>query len=272
VVRVVAPMNDPDPRVNGAGFAALRAAGVAVETGALTSEARRLNAGFLSRVERGRPWLTLKLAATLDGRIATESGESRWITGPAARARVHLMRAESDAILIGAGTARADDPALDVRLPGREERRPVRIVADARLSLPPRSRLAQTAAAAPLWLLHAPGADPTRAAALSAAGATLIETPAFAAGLDMAAGLRALGARGLTRVLCEGGGALAATLLRGGLADEIAWFSAGAAMGAEGAPALGPLGVERLTGMPRFRLRRVEALGPDLLSLWRRAD
>ena len=125
VARVVCAAGDPDPRVDGRGFARLRASGVAVETGVLAAEAEALNAGFLSRHRRGRPWLTLKLAASLDGRIATRSGASKWITGERARARVHLMRAEHDAILVGIGTVRADDPALDVRLPGMEDRSPL---------------------------------------------------------------------------------------------------------------------------------------------------
>lgn len=135
---MVAPLEDPDRRVSGKGFALLRDAGVHVETGLMAAEAEEVNEGFLMRQRAGRPFLRLKLAATLDGRIATASGESRWITGPAARARVHLMRASHDALLIGAGTARADDPSLDVRLAGLEGRSPLPVIADGRLSLPPR--------------------------------------------------------------------------------------------------------------------------------------
>jgi diaminohydroxyphosphoribosylaminopyrimidine deaminase/5-amino-6-(5-phosphoribosylamino)uracil reductase len=272
IARVVSTVEDPDPRVAGRGFARLRAAGVAVETGVLAEESRRLNAGFLSRIERGRPWMTLKLAATLDGRIATVAGESRWITGEAARARVHLMRAESDAILIGAGSARADDPALDVRLPGLEGRRPVRVVADGRLGLPLLSRLARTARERPLWLLCREGADAARRAALEGLGAEVIALPGDDRGeADLAVALEALARRGLTRVLCEGGGRIAAALIRGGLVDELAWFSAGTALGAEGAPAVARLGIERLAAAPRFALDSVETLGPDVLSVWRAA-
>lgn len=272
IARVVAPIEDPDPRVSGRGFATLRAAGVHVDTGLMIPRARDLNAGFLSRLERGRPWLTLKLAATLDGRIATADGESRWITGPEARARVHLMRAESDAVLVGAGSALADDPALDVRLPGLDDRRPVRIVADGGLGLSLMSRLARSAGDHPLWLLHRPGADATRRRALEDIGAVCVEVPALASGeLDMAAALPRLGERGLTRVLCEGGGRIAASLLRAGLADEVAWFSAGAAIGAEGAPAVAGMGLHRLADAPRMRLHAVEALGGDALTRWRPA-
>ncbi|TVQ57059.1 MAG: bifunctional diaminohydroxyphosphoribosylaminopyrimidine deaminase/5-amino-6-(5-phosphoribosylamino)uracil reductase RibD [Rhodobacteraceae bacterium] len=269
LARVVCAIEDPDPRVQGRGFAALKAAGVAVETGVMATAARAVNAGFLSRLTRGRPWLTLKLATTLDGRIATASGESRWITGPEARARVHLMRAESDAVMVGAGTARADDPALDVRLAGLTDRRPVRIVADGALSLPLTSRLAATARDAPLWLLKRPGADPARRDALAQLGAEMIPTPAEASGeIDMTAAMRALGERGLTRVLCEGGGRLAAHLLRAELVDEIVWFTAGCAIGADGVEALAGLGLAQLGDAPRFRLADVETLGGDVATRW----
>jgi diaminohydroxyphosphoribosylaminopyrimidine deaminase/5-amino-6-(5-phosphoribosylamino)uracil reductase len=269
VARVVSTFEDPDPRVRGRGFAALRAAGVRVDAGVMADAARAVNAGFLSRIERGRPHVTLKLAATLDGRIATAAGESRWITGPLSRARVHLMRAEADAVLIGAGTARDDDPALDVRLPGLEGRAPLRVVADASLSLSLLSRLARTARERPLWLLCRRGADPARAAAMARAGAELIETDTTPAGeIDMADALARLGARGLTRVLCEGGGRVAASLLRAGLADEIAWFSAGLALGADGTPAVGRLAAPRLADAPRLRLIDAETLGEDVLSRW----
>jgi diaminohydroxyphosphoribosylaminopyrimidine deaminase/5-amino-6-(5-phosphoribosylamino)uracil reductase len=269
VARVVSTFEDPDPRVQGRGFAALRAAGVRVDQGVLAAEARAVNAGFLSRIERGRPHVTLKLATTLDGRIATATGESRWITGPMARARVHLMRAESDAVLIGAGTARTDDPALDVRLPGLEARAPVRVVADGALSLSLTSRLARTAKDRPLWLLCRRGADPARRAALGRAGAEPIEAETTETGeLDMADALRRLAGRGLTRVLCEGGGRIAASLLRAGLVDELVWFSAGAAIGADGTPSVSGLGVTALDGAPRMRLLDCETLDGDVLTRW----
>lgn len=177
VARVVACLTDPDPRVQGRGFARLREAGIATECGLMAAEAAEINAGFLMRHRLGRPWLTLKMAASLDGRIATASGESRWITGPQARARVHLMRARADAILVGAGTLRADDPALDVRLPGLAEAAPLPVLLDPRLTLPPESRLAQGAAARPTLAFHAPGVDAGRAGTLAAMGVELAEAP-----------------------------------------------------------------------------------------------
>ncbi len=271
VARVVAPLADPDARVNGRGFEILRQAGVEVETGLMAAEAARINAGFLSRKTRGRPHLTLKMAATLDGRIATATGESRWITGPEARRRAHLMRAQSDALLIGAGTARADDPMLDVRGLGLEHTAPIRVVADSMLSLEPTSRLALSASdGPPLWLAHGPGAPMDRRRTLQEAGAEMLETPLDVDGrLDIAALMGALAERGLTRVMCEGGGRIASALLHAELVDEIVWFTAGAAIGAEGLPSLGALALNQLANAPRFSLERVETVGADVMSVWR---
>ena len=270
IARVVSTVEDPDPRVDGRGFAALRASGIAVDAGVLAAEAQALNAGFMTRMRLGRPFVTLKLAATLDGRIATAGGESRWITGPAARARVHLMRAEADAVLVGAGTARTDDPLLDVRLPGLTDRSPVRVVIDSGLSLSLMSRLARTARRGPVWLLHRAGADARRRESLAELGVETIAVEDDDGELRADAALAALGARGVTRVLCEGGGRLAASLLRAGLADEIAWLTAGAAIGADGAAAVGRLALARLADAPRFALMDAERLGDDVLTLWRR--
>jgi diaminohydroxyphosphoribosylaminopyrimidine deaminase/5-amino-6-(5-phosphoribosylamino)uracil reductase len=264
-------MEDPDPRVSGKGFAALIAAGIVVDTGHMAAEAAAVNVGFLALHARGRPHVTLKLAATLDGRIATARGESRWITGPAARSRVHLMRAEADAVLIGAGTARADDPMLDVRIAGLENAAPLRVVMDGGLSIPLTGKLAQTAARIPTLVFHHDDADEGRLDALHLCG---VETEALAAdengALDPDALMRALGTRGITRVLCEGGGRLAATLLAADLVDEIAWFTAGAVIGGDGAPAIGAFGLTHLTEAPRFTRVSVTQVGEDILSTWRR--
>lgn len=262
VARVVTPMEDPDPRVSGRGVARLQAAGITVETGLMQAEAAALNAGFLMRQTAGRPLLTLKLAATLDGRIATRSGESRWISGPAARAHAHLLRARHDAVLVGGATARADDPALDVRLPGLENRAPMRLVIDADLSLPVTLKLA-TPAPAPAWRLHLEGAPAANW------GEALAVKPDAHGRLDLADMMQVLGRRGLSRVLCEGGGRLGAALLQAGLVDELVLVAAGVAIGADGAPAIGPLGVEFLADAPRFAPVHQEMLGPDLLSVWR---
>jgi diaminohydroxyphosphoribosylaminopyrimidine deaminase/5-amino-6-(5-phosphoribosylamino)uracil reductase len=258
ISRLVCPLEDPDTRVLGRGFAALEAAGVTVETGLMAAEARRLNAGFL------------KLAMTLDGRIATRAGESRWITGAQSRRRVHLMRARADAVLIGAGTARADDPMLDVRGLGPGMAQPIRVVADGGLSLPLTGRLAASAREVPVRVLHRQGAPAERRAALTGLGVETVETTASDSGmLDMVDALRRLAAGGITRVLCEGGGKLAAALLSAGLVDEIALFTAGKAFGGDGVPGVASFGLDRLTEAPGFELASVEPVGGDVLSLWR---
>ena len=271
IARLVCPLEDPDPRVSGRGFAALAAAGVAVDTGLMAAKARRLNAGFLSCIERKRPHLTLKLATSMDGRIATRRGESRWITGHQARTRVHLMRAQADAVLIGAGTARADDPMLDVRGLGPRVVQPVRVVADGGLSLPLTGRLVASAGDIPLRVLHRPGAPTERRAALNGLGVETVEVAVGDNGsLDLADALRRLTQGGVTRVLCEGGGKLAAGLLAAGLVDEIALFTAGKAIGGDGIPGIGGFGLDLLAEAPEFRLERVEPVGGDVFSFWSR--
>lgn len=270
VARVVTALTDPDPRVAGRGHARLRAAGIAVSEGVGAAEARRVQAGFLTRIRRGRPMVTLKLALTLDGRIALADGTSRWITGPEARRAAHALRAAHDAVLVGAGTARADDPDLRVRDLGTGWQ-PVRVVADTRLSLAGGSRLAATAGAAPVWLLHAddPGLAPA-AAGWAARGLRPIACPAGPAGLDMGAALAALGAAGITRLMVEGGGQIAAALLAAGLVDRLAVFAAGHLFGAEGRPGVGALGRTSL-GAPDFVLADSRPVGADLWQLWHRA-
>lgn len=270
VARVVSAMQDPDPRVDGGGHAMLRAAGIVVDTGLLAAEAAQRQAGFLSRVRAGRPMVTLKLASSFDGRIATASGESQWITGPAARRMVHAMRASHDAVLVGGGTARDDDPTLTVRGMGVGHQ-PVRIVAARKLDLPENGNLARTAREVPLWLVHGSKTTKQTRAAWAGRGAELIEAGVAPGGqLDAAAMLQALGQRGLTRVFCEGGGTLAASLLQAGLVDRLVGFSAGVALGAEGRPAIGALGIEALSQAPRFVLERVERVGADIMHVWHR--
>ena len=268
VARVVSALEDPDPRVSGRGHARLRAAGIRVETGLMAAEALAAHAGFLSRVRRGRPVLTLKLATSFDGRIATASGESRWITGPAARREVHLERSRHDAVLVGAGTARADDPSLTVRGLGIDWQ-PVRVVASRRLELPLDGALARTARDIPVWVLHGPDAPADRRAAWEATGARLLPVAqGDGRQLDPHAMLAALGEAGLTRVYCEGGGALAATLLGAGLVDRLTGYTAGLALGAEGRPALGAMDLARLSEAPRFALTALRAVGGDVEHVW----
>jgi diaminohydroxyphosphoribosylaminopyrimidine deaminase/5-amino-6-(5-phosphoribosylamino)uracil reductase len=267
VARVVAATEDPDPRVKGGGLGRLRDAGIAVECGLLREEAELLNAGYLMRQRGGRPMVTLKLATTLDGRIATHAGESRWITGEAARVSGHMMRARHDAIMVGIGTALADNPSLTCRLPGLEDRSPVRIVVDARLHLSLTGNLVKTATETPTWLVTVPGGDAARRRAFEDCGVKIIEVSEAPDGYpDPAAMFQALGDEGLTRVLVEGGGHLAAGLIRADLVDRLRWFRAAGIMGGDGIPAVAAYGVDALTMMHRFRRVDVRGVGDDVLE------
>jgi len=267
VARVVYAVEDPDPRVSGRGAATLREAGIRVDGGLLAVEAHAVNEGFFRRLHDGRPMITLKLATSLDGRIAVQGGRSRWITGAEARASAHLMRARHDAVMIGIGTALADDPMLTCRLPGAEDRSPLRIVADGRLRLPLTAELVRTASDYPTWLLALEPLDGPRAEAFEAAGVRIIACPSDESGLlDLTAGLRLLGDAGLTRVLVEGGATLAAGLLRRDLVDRIAWFRAPSVIGGDGHPAAEAFGIADPAAAPRFRAERVLRLGADLLE------
>lgn len=271
VSRVVVATEDPDSRVRGAGLERLRAAGIAVETGVLQEESERLNAGYLLRQREGRPLVTLKLATTLDGRIATHGGESRWITSDEARRRVHLMRARHDAVLVGIGTALADDPDLTCRLPGLEDRSPVRVVLDARLHLPLTSQLVVTARRRPTWLVTIHGKDRSRRRAFEECGVRIIEVEGGTDGYpDPGAALEALGETGLTRVLVEGGGHVAAALIRAGLVDRMRWFRSAGVMGGDGIPAVAAYGVDSLALMRRFRRNTVEKVGDDVMESYER--
>ncbi len=266
VARVVVATGDPDPRVDGRGLARLRDAGVIVELGLGGAEARAINAGFARRITQGLPLVTLKLATTLDGRIATAGGESQWITGPEARREAHAIRARHDAILVGSGTVLADDPELTARLPGMGRVPLARVVADARLRTPLGSKLVTTARQVPTWIATRTGQRPSTLAPYIEAGVDILTVPRARPGLDLAALLGALAQRGVTRVMAEGGAGLAAALLRGGFVDRIAWFHAPAIMGGDGLPAVQPLPVAMLSAMPRFTRTASRPLGADWLT------
>lgn len=268
ISRVVVATTDPDPRVNGGGLKLLRDAGITVVTGILEPQARAANAGFIKRITTGLPFLSLKLASSFDGRIATASGESQWITGVQARRMVHAMRASHDGVLVGGGTARTDDPLLTVRGLGMPQQ-PVRIVMSSQIDLPLNGQLARTAKEIPIWICHAKDADPSLTDAWKSLGATLLSCDTgFDRQIDPTLALGALGGQGLTRIFCEGGGALAASLLTAGLVDELVGFTAGIGLGSEARPALGPTGLERLADAPRFRLVESRAAGGDLMHRW----
>jgi diaminohydroxyphosphoribosylaminopyrimidine deaminase / 5-amino-6-(5-phosphoribosylamino)uracil reductase len=220
-----------------------------------------------------RPHVTLKLATSLDGRIATSSGESRWITGPEARAEVHRLRAQVDAVMIGAGAARADDPELLARTDPPARRQPLRVVLNSKLDLAPAGKLFTSLDQAPLLLIGADGADPSRRAALEAAGAKTALAKADANGMvDAEAALELLAAQyKVARVLAEGGGQLAASLIKAGLVDRLEWMRAPLILGEEGRPAIAALAVARLSEAPAWRRIALRTLGPDLWESYERA-
>jgi diaminohydroxyphosphoribosylaminopyrimidine deaminase/5-amino-6-(5-phosphoribosylamino)uracil reductase len=268
VARVVTALSDPNPLVAGQGLERLRSAGIEVKTGVCADEARRDHAGFLRMITQGMPFVTLKLANSFDGRIATASGQSQWITGSEARRYVHVLRASHDAVLVGGGTARMDDPTLTVRGLGISHQ-PVRVVASRHLDLPLTSKLAQTAGDVPLWLCHGKTADAELCTAWDQLGAKRLECDVLAGQLDPVSMLKALGTQGITRVFCEGGGTLAASLLEAGLVDQLIGFTAGFAIGAEGLPNIGALGLETLHEAKRFELVQMRPIGADMLHIWR---
>ncbi len=272
IVRCVVALEDTDPRVAGKGLAKLRAAGIEVVLGPGAEAAAELNAGYLTRQREDRPLVTLKLATTLDGQIGTKRGESRWITGPAARARGHLLRAQHDAILVGSGTAVADNPRLDARLSGLEEASPIRVVLDGRLRLPLTHDLVARAARQPTWLITRAGSEGVRLQAYRDAGVEIIQVELDEDGnLSLRAALRALGERGTTRLLVEGGGRVAAGLLRLDLVDRLVWFHGPKIIGGDGIPAITGFGLEVLAKAPAFELHGARRLGDDLVATYVRA-
>ena len=269
LARVVAAVEDPDTRVAGSGLQMLRAAGIAVEVGLCRAQAERLTAGFLSRTIKGRPLVVLKLATSLDGRIATHSGNSQWITGPLARRRAHLLRARADAVMVGSGTAVLDNPSLDVRLPGLEDRQPLRVVVDGRLRLPLTHKLVAGASRQPTLLVTHDGNVAARLTAYRDAGVEVVQVAAEPGGhVSLPATLELLGSRGVTRLLVEGGGHLAASLLRDGLVDRLAWFQAPLVIGGDGVAAVSGFGVDRLEEAPRFIQAAMAQLGRDRIDIF----
>lgn len=270
VARVVVAAGDPDPRVSGRGIAMLRQAGIDVTTGVMRDQAELDLRGFLLRVTENRPFVTLKIASSLDGRIATATGESQWITGPQARRHVHAMRARHDAVMVGAGTVRADDPTLTVRDMG-QDRQPVRVVLSRNLDMPQGNKLAQTARDVPLWILHGDQARADRRDYWQGQNARCLNVPILEGRVSAADALHVLAGQGLTRVFCEGGGTLAASLLQADLVDELVMFTAGVAIGAEGMPSLAAMGLDALGQAPRLTLSNTRQIGADVLHVWKRA-
>ncbi|MEP6739375.1 MAG: bifunctional diaminohydroxyphosphoribosylaminopyrimidine deaminase/5-amino-6-(5-phosphoribosylamino)uracil reductase RibD [Caldimonas sp.] len=259
VGRVVMAMRDPNPLVSGQGAARLAATGIAIEWGSCAHEARELNIGFVSRMERGRPWLRMKAAISLDGRTALANGKSQWITGEAARADGHAWRKRAGAVLTGVGTVLEDDPRLDVRLVATAIQ-PLRVIVDSRLETPAAARIVEPPGAA---LVYAALDDTARRRALEARGVEIALRPSPSGKVDLIAMLADLGARGINELHVEAGEKLNASLLRSGLVDELLVYVAPSLLGnGRGLAAFGP--IESLDGRLAFAFHGVERVGDDL--------
>jgi diaminohydroxyphosphoribosylaminopyrimidine deaminase/5-amino-6-(5-phosphoribosylamino)uracil reductase len=270
VTRVVTALEDPDPRVSGRGHGILRAAGIAVTVGVLADEAHRSHSGHLMRVGQGRPTVTLKLARTADGFASRTAGPRLMISGQTLSDRVHMMRAHADAILVGIGTVLADDPLLTVRLPGLEERSPVRVVFDSRLRIPPGAKVVTGAAKVPTWVVTTERGSKAAEQALAAHGVEVIRVGLDAAGqLDPRQAMSVLADRGITRIFTEGGPSLGDCFARADLLDEVIVSTSPNALREPGRPAVGPDLQSALDN--HFRLARSEMAGTDRMDAYERA-
>jgi diaminohydroxyphosphoribosylaminopyrimidine deaminase / 5-amino-6-(5-phosphoribosylamino)uracil reductase len=270
IARVVAALEDPNPEVAGQGLARLRQHGIAVELGVGAEEARRAHAGHIRRMQDGRPHVMLKLAVSADGKAGLAGRRPAGITGEEGRAHVHLMRAMNDAIMTGIGTALADDPLLTCRLPGMENRSPLRIVLDPELRLPTKGRLAVSAGKVPLWVISGPNISDDRRVALEKLGAQIFRTRTSGNGIDLVAVMQLLGDRGITRLMIEGGPRIAASFLKADLVDEAALLRSREPIGVDGLEAIDGLPLEALTKSPRLKSCGVEALGRDSIEMFER--
>ncbi len=271
VSRVVSAIEDPDTRVRGRGHHMLRDAGIAVDVGVCAEEARAINRGFFKKTNDALPMVTLKTAVSTDGRIATDTGESQWITGEAARHDAHRLRAEHDAIVVASATAIADDPLLTCRLPGMADRSPVRVLLDAHLRVPVEAKLFQTAKDIPLWVFTAVAADDARCVQRAELGAEVatVGTDRSGHGVNLRETFGILAARGITRALAEAGGALASALLGDGLVDELVVYRAPVLIGGDGIPMTGGLGVKALGDAVALERTAHRTVGDDIVEVFR---
>ena len=274
ISRVVSAIEDPNPEVGGQGHARLRVAGIHVDVGLCAEEAARDHAGHFLRVREKRPFVILKLAVSADDKIAASGHRTVAITGDAAKSRVHLLRAQSDAILVGIGTVLADDPILTCRLPGLERQSPVRVVLDRALRIPGTTKLVHSAREHPLWVMTSDMAEAAAATKLGAAGAQIIRvatTKTPPPGLELKAVLNALSERGITRLLVEGGARIASSFVAAGLVDEIWLLRGPGRVSAAGIDALDATPLSAITQSPRWTARATEMLDKDTLTIYERS-
>ena len=274
ITRVVVATRDPDPRVSGKGVSNLLAAGVSVDEGLLESEALEINAGFCKRVSNGLPLVTLKAAASLDGRIATASGSSRWITAGLARADSHLLRAQHDAVMISSATAIADNPQLTCRLPGMESRSPVRVLLDSQRRTPSNLGLFRSANSVPLWVFTSiPVENKMNQEALRiGAKICVVDADRSGLGVDLKQTLKQLAKLGITRLLVEAGGKLAAALMRDRLVDRVVIYRAASVIGGDGLPLVEALGIESVSEALQLKLINCRPVGEDIIETYEVGD
>jgi len=269
VKKVVIASLDPDSRVSGSGLKRLEDAGIIVELGMAKSEANKINQGYFLKVKDFRPFITLKIATTLDGKIATRSGASEWITGELSRKTVHKLRATHDAVMVGSGTALIDNPSLACRLPGVENKHKLRVILDGRLRLPENGVLAQTAKKIPVLIFTVSGSKDKseKIKRLESLGVTIVIFEKNNTRLDIRNVMAEVSAHGITRLLVEGGGSLAASLLANDLVDELAWFRAPSIMGDDGLSSVAALGLDELEKMTSYSRQSLTILGNDSLEM-----
>jgi diaminohydroxyphosphoribosylaminopyrimidine deaminase/5-amino-6-(5-phosphoribosylamino)uracil reductase len=270
IARVVSAMVDPNPQVAGAGHWRLAEQGITVDVGTGADAAPRAHAGHLRRMRDGRPHVILKLAVSADGKAGLRGRRPAVITSEEAGARVHLMRATSDAVLTGVGTVLADDPLLTCRLPGMDDRSPVRVILDSKLRLPLEGRLAATASTTPLWVVTGEAAPQDRAEALAERGAQVLRAASTGSTLDLSAALTILAGRGITRVMVEAGPILSAAFVRADLVDEAVVFRSPSPIGSDGIDALEGLRLEAVTRSPHLRPTGREPIGDDMVEFFER--
>lgn len=266
ITRVVIGVSDPDPRVSGQSITKLEQAGISVSCGVLEDECTKVHKSFLTRINKKRPYVTLKTACTLDGRTACASGESQWITGALARRHVHTLRAKSDAILIGAGTVQADNPSLTTRLDGVAHKS-VRIVLDTNLRTPVSSKLVQTVNDAPLWIFYekrSAGYDE-----LVRAGVELIETQSCQ---NLKSVLNTIASKGINQLLVEGGATIHGAFIKVGLCDDIMIYRAPSLLGESAKPLVSGLQIDKLSEKSSFTCIETRKLGADMLEVYERKE